>query len=85
MLRGAGLEVPRLHDVGFLFRQETKRFPGMPVDRIVSISRRLRSEREISYYGDDLTETPPDQLYTEKDAVEALDDARFIMTLIPSE
>lgn len=85
LLRQAGLEVPRLHDVGFLFRQESHRFPNFPIDQIVSISRGLKVEREISFYGDDMTETPPEKLYSVEDASEALENARFIVNLIKTK
>ena len=48
------------------------------VDRWASISRRLRREREVSFYGDDETGAPPQLLYTEDDARAALEEARFV-------
>lgn len=78
-LRASGVEVPRIHDVGALFRKEAARFPGFPIDLVVSTSRRLREEREISMYGDDTTETPAQLLYTSDDAREVLDSATKII------
>ncbi len=82
LLRGAGIEVPHLHDVGTLLKKHSDRFPKWPMDRLVSISRRLREEREISFYGDDVTETPPEELYDKVDADQALQDVRWLLNLI---
>lgn len=82
LLRGAGIEVPHLHDVGTLFKKHSDRFPQWPIDRLVSISRRLREEREISFYGDDVTETPPEELYDKVDADQALQDAHWLLDLM---
>lgn len=79
-LRKAGVEVPKIHDVGTLFKKEAARFPGFPIDLIVSSSRRLREEREISFYGDDVTETAAEDLYFESDAQSALDTANKILS-----
>jgi HEPN domain-containing protein len=81
-LRAAGVEVPHVHDVGAFLREHAERLPSAlrpHVDRLASISRRLRREREASFYGDDETGTPPDQLYSGRDAGEALGDARFVV------
>ncbi len=48
---------------------------------LVSISRRLRQEREISFYGNDEIGAPPDRLYSADDAGTALGDARFVIDL----
>ncbi len=84
VLRAAGLEVPRLHDVGILLKDHRKKLSGTlaeDVDRIASISRRLRREREASFYGDDEVGAPPDQLYTEADAVSAMEDACYVLNI----
>jgi len=51
---------------------------------VVSISRWLREEREISFYGDEETGAPPERLYASHDADEALRDAHFIVELCQS-
>lgn len=84
VLRSGGVEVPRVHDVGIFLREHADRFPTsltQELDRVVSISRRLRQEREISFYGDDEAGAPPESLYARQDAEEALRDARFILEL----
>jgi len=79
-LRRAAVEVPKIHDVGIMFKKEAHRFPGFPIDLIVSTSRRLREEREISIYGDEVTETPAEELYSEGDAQSALEAADKILS-----
>ncbi len=67
----AGVEVPRVHDVGPLLKREAQRFPLPFRDRIfelASISRALRAERELSFYGDEATGIPAEELYTRNDA-----------------
>ncbi|MFQ5521884.1 MAG: HEPN domain-containing protein [Candidatus Methylomirabilia bacterium] len=83
-LRAAGVEVPHVHDVGIFVREHAEKLSGpltKHLDRVVSISRRLREEREISFYGNEEVGTPPEQLYALHDAEEALRDARFIFDL----
>jgi HEPN domain-containing protein len=52
------------------FRQE--------FERMVSISRRLRREREASFYGDEETGSPPHRLYTQDDTRQALQKAGLV-------
>jgi HEPN domain-containing protein len=40
----------------------------------------LRAEREISFYGDEESGLPPEMLYVDADADEALEKARFVLT-----
>ncbi len=81
-LRLVGVEVPHIHDVGILLKDHRQKFPEAfrgEIDRMASISRRLRHEREVSFYGDEETGAPPQQLYVEADARTALEDARYIL------
>ena len=81
-LRCVGIEVPKLHDVGILLRRHKGRFPddfGQRVDHFSSISRKLRKERETSFYGDEESGIPPDELYIEEDAETALKEAALIL------
>ena len=83
-LRAAGLEVPHVHDVGIFFLEHAERFPEFltkQLERVVSISRRLREEREIGFYGNEEVGAPPDRLYAVYDAEEALRDAQFVVEL----
>ena len=84
VLRITGIEVPRVHDVGVFLREHAERFPdsfAKEMDRVVSVSRRLRQERETSFYGDEQLGAAPDELYVAEDAEEALRDARFVVEL----
>ena len=86
-LRAAGIEVPHVHDVGVFFLEHAARFPELltkHLERVVSISRLLREEREISFYGDEELGAPPERLYASHDAEEALRDAHFIVELCES-
>jgi HEPN domain-containing protein len=47
----------------------------------VSVSRRLRREREVSFYGDDEPGAAPDRLYTRADADQAVGDAAMVVDL----
>lgn len=81
-LQWAGLEVPRVHDVGAVLRQHPDRFPPdfrASVPKLASISRALRAEREISFYGDEESGLPPEMLYDADDAAEAMARAGFVL------
>ncbi|MCL6552269.1 MAG: HEPN domain-containing protein [Firmicutes bacterium] len=80
-LRWAGVEVPRVHDVGDALVDHQSRFPAefrAHLDRFVAVSRRLGRERERSFYGDEATASAPQHLYAERDADLALEDAEFV-------
>jgi HEPN domain-containing protein len=84
LLRGAGLEVPHVHDVSAFLLEHSERLPAALIphlDRLVSASRRLRREREISFYGDEESGAAPDRLYTAGDAEYGVGDARFVVEL----
>jgi HEPN domain-containing protein len=81
-LRGAGIEVPRVHDVGVFLKEQRAKFPEAfraEIERLASISRRLRREREVSFYGDEEAGAAPQQLYAEPDARMAPDDAGYVL------
>lgn len=85
-LKGAlswgGIDVPKVHDVGPLLRENAMRFPGAfagVITQLASMSRSLRAEREMSFYGDPESGIPPEELYGEDDAKEALRKARFVL------
>jgi len=57
----AQIEVPRIHDVGPLLKQYADRYPEpfrRYISHLASISRMLRAEREISFYGDEQSGMP---------------------------
>ncbi len=84
LLRASGIEVPHVHDVGIFLVEHRERLPVAVtphLERLVSVSRRLRREREVSFYGDEETGAPAERLYAAPDAEAALADARFVQTL----
>ncbi len=55
-LRLVGIEPPKWHDIGPIIRRDRENFPEWfkeHVERIVSISRSLRKERELAMCGDE--------------------------------
>jgi len=85
-LKGAllwvGLEVPKIHDIGIFLRQNQDRFPAefvAEIPRLASASRALRVERERSFYGDEESGFPPEMLYSDEDAAEALQKATLVI------
>ena len=77
LLRIAGIEPPRIHDVSEVLTAEKSRLPRevQPhVEALAAGSRSLRRDRELAFYGaEDLT---PSGFYTRQDAVAARDIAR---------
>ncbi len=80
LLRTCGVEPPRIHDVADVLIAEQARLPkGLRADvpRLAEISRSLRRDRELAFYGaEDLT---PSDFYKKPDAVSARDAARFVV------
>ncbi len=72
LLRGINLSVPHIHDVGDILLENSKLFKNVQkaeIEELAEISRKLRRDRELSFYGsEDLT---PSLFYKKKDAVEA--------------
>jgi HEPN domain-containing protein len=83
LLREVHIEVPRIHDVSGILLQEESRLPKeilKDLGRLCEISRSLRRDRELAFYGsDDLT---PSEFYQEKDANEAIASAQFVVEKI---
>jgi HEPN domain-containing protein len=78
----AGLEVPWVHDVSMILRKHRSRFPAdfaRHIPRLAAVSRALGAERERSFYGDEESGLPPEMLYGEYDAAEALEKATFVL------
>ncbi|MBI4010808.1 MAG: HEPN domain-containing protein [Candidatus Rokubacteria bacterium] len=81
-LRAVGVEPPKFHDVGGLLLEHRARFSpdvGERLDRAAEISRRLRREREIAFYGD--IDLIPTEQYSAADAGQAYHDAAWILAL----
>jgi len=80
MLRSIGVEPPKIHDVGGLLLEHEEKFPkdiAKHLSRLADISKRLRKERELAFYGD--IDFIPTEEYTEDDAEEAIRDARLVV------
>ncbi|MCC6217030.1 MAG: HEPN domain-containing protein [Polyangiaceae bacterium] len=83
LLRASGIEPPRVHDVSALLLAERDRLPEVlhsSAERLASISRELRRDRELSFYGaEDLT---PSDFYSREDASRARDGAATVVRLV---
>jgi HEPN domain-containing protein len=80
LLRSAGVDPPRIHDVGEVLLAERDRMPAAvrsQLDRLAAISRALRRDRELAFYGaEDFT---PSAFYKRDDAARARDDAKTVV------
>jgi hypothetical protein len=83
LLRHCDIEAPRVHDVSDVLRDNSSRLPkpaAAALDELCEISRRLRRDRELSFYGsEDLT---PSAFYREADAREARRQARRVVEVV---
>ena len=77
MLRAVGVDPPHVHDVGAALGANAARYPEEVQSRLpalVESSRRLRRDRELSFYG--AADFVPDCEYTAADADDAAARAR---------
>lgn len=82
MLGIIGIDPPKWHDVSGLIAENSQSFPKIVQEKIpefVSLSRRLRRERELALYGD--IDIIPTAIYSLEDAKRALSDASLAVTL----
>ncbi len=83
LLRAAGIDPPRIHDVSEILIAERHRLPeGVSEDLefLTRTSRALRRDRELAFYGaEDLT---PSGFYAREDAEEAREGARRTVELV---
>ncbi len=85
LLRAAGIEVPKVHDVGRTLEDNADLLPPTVRDhmpRIRSISKRLRKERELSFYGAE--DFVPTAEYELSDADQAIEEAAFVLKVVQS-
>jgi hypothetical protein len=79
LLRACRIEVPGIHDVSPVLRDNRDRLPRQideQLEELMRISRSLRRDRELAFYGsEDLT---PSEFYTQEDAATALAQARRV-------
>lgn len=80
LLRALGVEVPKIHDVGRTLEGSKDLLPDMicaDLDKIRTISKRLRKERELAFCGAE--DFVPTEEYDLTDATQAIDEARFVL------
>lgn len=82
MLRAVGIEPPKFHDVGGLLTEHGTKFSEAvrsQLARAAEISKRLRRERELAFYGD--IDFIPTEEYSAADAERAYADAAWVVVL----
>jgi HEPN domain-containing protein len=80
VLRAIGAEVPKVHDVGRVLEKHRAMLPPVlneSLPEIKKISKRLRKERELSFYGAE--DFIPTEEYDLEDASLAIRDAEFVL------
>jgi len=80
MLRFVGIEPPKIHDVGGLLLEHKDKYPAhiaVHLEKIARISKWLRKERELAFYGD--IDFIPTEEYTLENAREAIDGAELVV------
>jgi len=80
LLRTFGIAVPFVHDVSEILTASTERFPSearVMVPRWCDISKQLRRDRELSFYGSE--DVTPSDFYSRADAEAALAMAREVV------
>lgn len=83
VLRSIGAEVPKVHDVGRILEKHRHLLPSALQEclgEIRQISKRLRKERELSFYGAD--DFIPTEEYTLEDAEKAIEDAEYVLAAV---
>lgn len=83
VLRDIGVEIPKTHDVSRVFYEKKDLLPHAIrdcLDEISIISRSLRKERELAFYGTE--DWIPTEEYSENDSVEAIRKAERIYGLV---
>ncbi|MCM8791663.1 MAG: HEPN domain-containing protein [Candidatus Omnitrophica bacterium] len=86
LLRFKGIDVPKIHEVsGLILKFKERLSPSLKKNlrRIVRISRYLRKERELSFYGD--IDFIPTEMYSRLDAQKAILDSHFIVRVVKKE
>jgi hypothetical protein len=83
LLRFHLIDAPQVHDVSPVLDANRDRLSSMPageLDELIRISRNLRRDRELAFYGsEDLT---PSEFYTHADADSALASARKVLEVV---
>lgn len=85
VLRAIGVEVPKVHDVSRTLENNRDLLPTNLVaelDEVKRISKRLRKERELAFYGAE--DFVPTEEYDLADADLAIKEAEFVYRLVSS-
>ena len=83
VLRGIGVEVPKIHDVGRVLEKHRALLPPAlqkNLEEIKRISKRLRKERELSFYGAE--DFIPTEEYGLEDAELAIQEAELVLKTV---
>lgn len=83
VLRCLGIEAPKVHDVGRLLRQRIDLLPEIlkdNLDEVSRISRELRKDRELAFYGTD--DWIPTEEYSDQDSLEAIRKAERVFEIV---
>jgi HEPN domain-containing protein len=83
VLRAIGVEVPKVHDVGKTLAAHQASLPASIANNlkeIKAISKRLRKERELSFYGAE--DFVPTEEYDLDDATRAIEEAEFVFKIV---
>ncbi len=82
LLRYVGIEPPKYHDVSPILIEHQEKFKTLSpeeLEKVTKISKRLRKERELAFYGD--IDFIPTEEYTIEDANEAIEGANYVVSL----
>ena len=83
LILAVGLEIPKVHDVSKFIKRNLEFFPPTiktNFERIRHISRELRKERELSFYG--AFDWIPSEEYSLEDAEKAISWSKEILNLV---
>jgi HEPN domain-containing protein len=84
VLRFAGMEPPKRHDVSRALQQQQARFPAFlreAMDDIVKSSGELAEQRSRAFYGDEERSIPASQLFGKDEAEQAVAAAERLLAL----
>lgn len=82
LLRYVGIEPPKYHDVSPILIEHQEKFKTLSpeeLEKVAKISKKLRKERELAFYGD--IDFIPTEEYTIEDANEAIEGAHYAVSL----
>ena len=83
LLRSLGIEAPKIHDVSKTIELNLDKMPEIICDNIAlikKISKALRKERELCFYGAD--DFIPTEEYSFEEASEAINQAKIIFDIV---